>query len=102
MVRNERAMAIFHPAPLGACSASARDLPDACNATSNACCHRAHLISAVSAADVSGDSARWASWRAIALHQPNYRAAFASAMRNAFEAPTVTKTACCRFPWLMT
>jgi hypothetical protein len=42
-------------------------LPASFNAASNACGHRAHLISAISVADISGDNARWAGWRAIAL-----------------------------------
>jgi len=70
VVRSVRAMATFHPTPFGALTASAKDLPASLNAASNACGHRAHLISAISVADISGDNARWAGWRALALRQP--------------------------------
>ncbi|MEN9633801.1 MAG: hypothetical protein RL077_2205 [Verrucomicrobiota bacterium] len=63
-------MATFHPTPFGALAVSAKDLPASLNAASNACGHRAHVISAISVADISGDNARWAAWRAIALRQP--------------------------------
>ena len=70
VVRSVRAMATFRPTPFGALAASAKDLPASFNAASNACGHRAHLISAISVADISGDNARWAGWRALALRQP--------------------------------
>ncbi len=60
-------MATFPPTPFGALAASAQDLPASFNAASAACCHRAHLISAISVADISGDNARWAGWRALAV-----------------------------------
>jgi len=63
-------MATFHPTPFGALAVSAKDLPASLNAAANACGHRAHLISAISLADISGDNARWAGWRALALRQP--------------------------------
>lgn len=52
-----RAMATFHHARFGAPSASAIDLPASFSAASNACCRRAHLISAISGADISGANA---------------------------------------------
>ena len=70
VVHRVRAMATFHPTPFDALTASAKDLPASLNAASNACGHRAPLISAISVADISGDNARWAAWRAIALRQP--------------------------------
>ena len=70
MVRRVRAMATFHPTPFGALAASAQDLPATLNGASNACCHPAHLISAISVADISGDNARWAGWRALGLYPP--------------------------------
>ena len=47
----------FHPMPFGALAASAKDLPASLNAASNACGHHAHLISAISVGDISGDNA---------------------------------------------
>jgi hypothetical protein len=44
-----------HPTPFGALSASAKDLPASFSAASNACCHRAHLISAISGADMGSN-----------------------------------------------
>ena len=63
-------MATFQPTPFGTLAASAKDLPASLNAASSACCHRAHLISAISVADISGDNARWAGCRALALRPP--------------------------------